>query len=161
MNFKKKLLILSSTAIIFIAQNLLAGSDYQGLINNKITIQHVINLVQKAGYSYISSIAFDDGYWQVKTLKNKIETKYILNSKTSKFTKLGQDHENDKQPPENINVIQRSIKTVKNKYPKYKIKSISHESSSWNVNAFDETGMEYEMLVNGEGSKILFSKIDD
>ncbi|MCP4181358.1 MAG: hypothetical protein GY756_26650 [bacterium] len=161
MNLKKTVGILLSLIFLFITQNLLADSELQALIDSKVTIQQVINTAKKANLSNISSIEFDNGYWQIKTLKNQTEIKYILNPITLKLTKLSHEHEDDKQPPNAMTVLENSIQTVAKKHPEYKIKSISYESFSWNINAYDKTEMEHELLVNGEGSKILFSKIDD
>jgi hypothetical protein len=161
MNLKKTAVILTSIVTVLIAQNVLAGSGALKLIKSKTTIQQVISATQKAKLTHISSIEFDDGYWQIKTLKNKIETKYIFDSKTSKITKLGTEHENDMPPPKTIDTIQKAIKTLIKKHPKYIIKSISYESSLWEISAYDETIMENEISLNKNGSKVLFTKIDD
>jgi len=79
---------------------------------NSKSITDVLAKLESKGYSYISSIEFDDYLWKVKTLSNGQETKYHVDPRTLIITKIGIEKEDDLQPPKEMGSLKEALNLV-------------------------------------------------
>ncbi|HJO93956.1 MAG TPA: PepSY domain-containing protein [Victivallales bacterium] len=159
MKNKGLLSLIAVFAITIFSGMLFADNDSVALQNSGVTIDKVIQAAEKDGLKNIKTIEFDDGQWELVTQANNTETKYVLNTQTSKLTQVKQEKENDLEPPEAITSLQNAVKAVQAK--SYNVSSIDYEGVSWEVKAYDSKNLEYEILVNKDTSKILNTTMDD
>jgi hypothetical protein len=83
---KKRVLTMAGTItalLAFFTVTLLADNDALHLKNSGTTIDSVIQSIENQKLTNVKSIEFDDRQWEVKTLSNNMESKYIHNSQAS------------------------------------------------------------------------------
>ena len=81
-------------------------------VENSKSITDVLAKLESKGYSYISSIEFDDFLWKVKTLSNGQETKYRVDPGTLIITKIKAEKEDDLQPPKETRSLKKTLNLV-------------------------------------------------
>jgi hypothetical protein len=123
-----------------------------------ITIDTVIQAVEKGGLKNVKSIETEDGQWEVETQNANMEVKYALNPQTSQLAQIGQDTENDPQPAD-LSSLQKAVQAVQGK--SYIVIGIEFKGTAWEVKAYDNQGQEFKILVNKDSGEILNTQMDD
>ena len=126
---------------------------------NSKSITDVLANLESKGYSYISSIEFDDYLWKVKTLSNAQETKYRVDPRTLIITKIKTEKEDDLQPPKETGSLKEALNLVYEKgYDT--IRAIEFDKGRWEVNVIDNN-VERELTIDPDTKKILFDRVDN
>ena len=128
-------------------------------VENSKSITDVLAKLESKGYSYISSIEFDDFLWKVKTLSNGQETKYRVDPGTLIITKIKTEKEDDLQPPEDTGSLKEALNLVYEKGYKT-IRAIEFDKGRWEVNVIDNN-VERELIIDPDTKKILFDRVDN
>ena len=126
---------------------------------NSKSITDVLAKLESKGYSYISSIEFDDYLWKVKTLSNAQETKYRVDPGTLEITKIKTEKEDDMQPPKETGSLKEALNLVCEKGYKT-IRAIEFDKGRWEVNVIDNN-VERELIIDPDTKKILFDRVDN
>lgn len=122
------------------------------------SITDVLAELESKGYTYVSSIKFDDYLWKVKTLSNGQETKYRVDPGTLAITKIKTEKEDDFQPPKETGSLKEALNLVYRKGYKT-IRAIEFDKGRWEVNVIDND-IERELIIDSDSKKILFDRID-
>jgi len=128
-------------------------------VENSKSITDVLARLESKGYSYISSIEFDDFLWKVKTLSNGQETKYRVDPGTLVITKFETEKEDDLQPPKETGSLKEALNLVYEKGYET-IRAIEFDKGRWEVNVIDNN-VERELIIDPDTKKILFDRIDN
>ena len=142
------------SAVVFAAVD---ADEIPGQDSKNIT--EVLAKLESKGFTYISSIKFDDYLWKVKTLSNGQETKYRIDPGTLTITKIKTEREDDLQPPEETASLKEALNLVYEKGYKT-IRAIEFDKGRWEVSVIDNN-VERELIIDPDTKKILFDRVDN
>ena len=180
-----KLLIMLVSGTLFITGLSLLAYDVDEIPPNAILFSKVLSIIPEH-VSGITSIEFDDGSWEVKTLSlpateqgriaqeqgKYLEQKYRLNMSTMKFDSSDNPElESESQLPPGLDSLKRAVDAVKANNSSAKIISVEFDDQAWEIKAVESQNSNNnppqivkivrEYKVNPISYKIISSKLDD
>jgi hypothetical protein len=139
------------------ASPLLALADQRPPTDAK-PLAEIVAHMEKAGYSPIVEVSYDDGYWEVEAIKDGQPIEAMVDPKSGDIVSEHRD-EAEKAPPADSLALSDVIAALA-KADYADIDEVSFEGTSWEVEAW-HNGVKRELRVDPLTAEVISDRSDD
>jgi hypothetical protein len=142
---------------VLAASPLLALADQRPPSDAK-PLAEIVAQMEKAGYTPIVEVSYDEGYWEVEAIKDGQPIEAMVDPKTGEVVSEHRD-EAEKAPPANSMALSEVIASIA-KADYVDIDEVSFEGTSWEVEAW-HIGVKRELRVDPLTAEVISDRADD